>query len=205
MATDKLEVLNNALTHLGESNVTTDAENSAVRKLDASMDVVRKRVLRTYPFPFARARVSMTTVAAVTPYLEQFNYTHTKPADWLRTIEVSYNGDFERGRIVSYGSEGGALHSDHDAAWIWYVKDHSTYTEWDALFDDLLALELAEHCCLQVTDSKSLTQMKQDDLKSLRASAWAISSSDLEQQERPPGNFRGSRYGSNRRSGYAQF
>lgn len=205
MATDQLEVLNNALTHLGEKRVLNATETKGVRDLIASFDIVRKRLLRRFPFPFARTRAQMTTVAATGVHLEEFDYVHTKPTNWLRTLELSHDGDFEHGRILDYSDEGGMIYSDHDTAYIWYVIDHTVYTEWDPIFDDLMALELAEHCCLQITDSKSLNDLKQDDLRRLRATARAIASSDLEVQQRPMGKFRASRFGDTQNRNYSQF
>ncbi len=205
MATDKLEVLVNALIHLGEPRVTTVTETKSVRDLDYAWDIVRKRVLRKFPFPFARSRAKLTSAATIEPYSLEFDYSHSKPSDWLRTIDLSFSGDFDNNRIKDYLDENGLIYTDHEEVWIWQVYDHQDVTAWDAIFDDLMALELAEHCCQQITDSKTLNEMKQDELKRLRASAAAISSRDLEPQERPMGKFRQSRFGDSRNRGYEQF
>lgn len=205
MATDQLEILNNALTHLGERRVSSASEGKAVRDLSASFDIVRKETLRQYPFPFARSRVQLTAGVITAVYDTEFDYVFAKPSDWLKTVELSHNGDFENGRMSKYLDEGQNIYCDYDTAYMWYVKDHSTYSEWDAIFDNLMALELAQHCAFQITDSKSLSEIKMRELGLAQKRAYAVSARDLGPQKRPMGNFRKSRYGAGFNRSYAQF
>ena len=205
MATDQLEVLNNSLTHLGIKRVSGASENKAVRDLAASFDIVRKKLLRKYPFLFAREREALTAGTIETVYDEQYDYKYTKPTGWLKTIELSHNGDFKNGVITDFIDENGAIYTDHNTAYMWFVKDNSTYTEWDATFDDLMALELAQHCAMQVTDSRSLSVEKFEQLQFVRSEAFAISARDLSQEEKPMGDFRKSRYGAGNYRSYSQY
>ena len=195
MAANQLALIQSAMNFLGEPRPTTLTETSATRKLVADYDEARKEFLRSYEWPFAMNRAELSAVAVASPWDVEFSYAFEKPADWLRTSEMSVDGDFTRNPMVDWRDEQNTIFSnDGDAAFMLYVQDVSDTTRFTADFDSAFALHLAVRSCQSVSQSRVLTQQLSDAMRGREAQARFSAARDQRPKARPSGSFRRSRH-----------
>lgn len=181
--TSGVDICNLALDHLKEApitsieNPTTPTESLCSRWYDHT----RKVVLRKHVWNFAIKRVKLAKLseAPAFEYSSQFQL----PNDFVRLISIGEhtpqkNYQLEDNKILV--NELVSLTSD-DSLPLKYIYDYQQVSKMDALFIDILSIELAIRLSYSITGSKSKGESLFTILKDLAPEAYAIDG-----QERPP-------------------
>jgi hypothetical protein len=140
-----VEICNLALDLLRHSERVTSIEDpeSDTEGLAARWyDVTREALLRSYPWNFARARkvLSRNAVAPDFGYPDAYNL----PSDYLQLLFIGDN--YLEQELTDFAVEGGQILVDNSGATslnIGYVRNMTNVPQFDPLFKNLLALELA--------------------------------------------------------------
>lgn len=150
MATTKEELVNMALTLLGEEPITDILEdNKPARFANAHFDNVRREVLRSSNWTVATKRASLS--ASATGPVWGFTFNYTLPADFLKLIGTSEPQ--ERYRI-----EGIEIATDLSPMEIRYVFDLTDISRMDSLLQSAIAAKLAWDMAVPITSSRELMQ-----------------------------------------------
>lgn len=154
MASSKVEIANLALQKLGAkriSSFTQDHPNA--RSVSFAYDFIREKELRAYRWGFAIRRESIAADASQTEWGSHYRYT--LPNDYLYLLlddETVHAVDW---RIES-ATDGVFIITDDTAPLnIRYVADIDDPNYYDALFVEVMACSLADHCCEEITGSAS--------------------------------------------------
>lgn len=178
----------------GTVNDINNPQNATESLLHRWYNVTRLKVLREHPWNFASKRIALSPTGTV----PAFGYTQEfqLPVDFVRLncivnsnsqIVHSANYEIENGKIL-YNSENAVLR-------LKYVYNMTNVTQMDALFVDLLAVELALAIAYKVTSSNSDVER----LEALRKNK-AMMARAVDGQERPPQVIQNSRLLAARRS-----
>lgn len=151
MALTETAICNMALRTVGAKRITTlSAGNAAPEAVECLTwyEYVRDALLRSYDWPFARARAQLVVVTAGSPPAEvtpAFEYDHqfALPTDFLR-VRNYYDTDsgYENAR-KEWVLEGGVVLTNYSSVYLRYLKKVTDPTQFDTLFVELLALRLA--------------------------------------------------------------
>lgn len=181
--TTKVHICNLAMDHLGQSaNVTNidTPETEEEIKCARWYDTTRRALLRAHPWTFARARaqLSLNSNAPVFGYADAYNL----PNDYIRLNFIGADDvmDYKQayaleGKQLLLNNSGGASIN------IGYTKDETNVVKFDALFIDLLSVEMAWRMAYAFTLKPSVKKQLKETLQDLRLEAKAVNS-----QERPP-------------------
>jgi len=169
-ATARQAVVETALLHLGERN--TDTTSFSYMAADERLPFIRDRLLETVRWNFASALgfFAEGTRDADLPGGYGFPYAFDLPADFLRMLGVhdphealqNYGiGTSVVWKVVGEAvlaterqrNEGGAY-----GLWCWYVRREEDARKWDALFRELVTLELAQAIAFRVTTNPGAVQ-----------------------------------------------
>ena len=113
-------------------------------------------------------------VAAKAP-LNQFRFKFALPSDFIRIHTVADNTSVQLA-ADEYLIEGLFLLTDYSTVRLRYVKNVTTTTQFDALFDEALAAYLAEKICYKITGSEALTGNLKQTLKDIMTRARYVDS-----------------------------
>lgn len=152
MALSKTQIANRALYKVGEarvSNVDTD-DSIAAEVISDVWDSVRDSLVAQYPWNFAIARASIAVDATAPAW--GYNKRYTLPSDFLSLLEIKNTPDYkiESGYILT--DEGSPLK-------IRYIKKVTTVGDFDTLFAEALACELAVQISERLTQSNTKKQI----------------------------------------------
>jgi hypothetical protein len=199
-----VDICNLALARLGQTERVTSLE-APVGKLAnlaaLQYPVTRRRLLRgPRIYSFAKAQAQLTEDATVTP-LFGFATAFRLPNDCLRVLTL---GDINEGdpQLQSrYDIRGRHIFTDEtdedDTLNLTYIKDETLVGMWDALFVNLIKLELANDISGGVVGLKpSVITNLQNELRDVRLEAGAVSG-----QENPPKVIDRSKWVNGRRLG----
>lgn len=186
--TSSTDICNLALDLLSVGNVT-DIENptNSTEELCARWyDQTRRKLLREHPWNFATKRA--TLAASSTAPAFGFNKAFPVPADFVRLCTI-HDNSFEREVVAGhnhYQFEGGEIlisntFGDSNALNIRYVYDIKTVSQFDPLFVDLLAHDLALALAYKGTETNSNVERINQLMRARGQIARAIDG-----QERPP-------------------
>ena len=141
-------------------------------------DPVRREVLRSNPWRFARAQVNLA--ASATAPLFDWTNAYPLPADFIRM----YNESSDQNDQPNFQVFGPTIFSnDGPPLGIVYIQDVQDPTRFDALFAKLLALELALVLCKPLTQSDELLAQVEAQVKDARAAAWLATSQEASPRE----------------------
>lgn len=161
--------------------------------------MTRRRLLRgPRVYNFAKQYANLTADAAVTPAFG-FGTAYKLPNDFLRLLglgDVTINDDVD---AALYDVVGRHIYTDEgndDSLPIYYIKDETVVGKWDAIFVNLMRLELAMDVAFAFTLKPSLVKTLDDELKDVRLEAGAVAG-----QEKPPRRITRSKYVDGRRLG----
>lgn len=154
---DRLQILNSALTKLGQEEQLDDpdADTRAALSLNANWDAIRDLVLRAHLWNFAidPAGVTLVADASYAPgELADHQYRYKLPADFIRLDLQRLRPSRLRtqirtgGRKWIYGPEASGIH-------VQYVRRVEEVGEWDPHFAEAFAARLAAQCCERITGS----------------------------------------------------
>jgi hypothetical protein len=185
----KITIINRALSHLKQRNITSLTEASEqARKALQFYDQVRKTCLRSCDWRFARVQVALTLLGDINTALEnptdlskqdvvdQFNYLYAYPADCVRLVKV-YNqlysifpepygdrhvasGAYAKHEIMrSPISKIMAIACNLELAKCHYTMNVTDESQFDDMFNDAMAWALADDLCMPLTADKELQQI----------------------------------------------
>ncbi len=144
-----VSICNSALVALGEDLITALTDNTKRAILcNLRYDPVRRAALRSHPWNFAKAQANLA--ASTTDPLFDYDWAYPLPADFIRFWDES-SDDNDEPELEIYGNQ--VLTDDAPPLGIIYVQDVQDPTRFDALFVQLLALELAFDLCEPLTQS----------------------------------------------------
>lgn len=207
-ATSKSDICNLALDLLLQTNEETvtniESPNTETEVICARWyDVARRATLRKGVWNFALKRTTLTAdaTAPLFGYTRAFNL----PVDLLRTISIQNTQTINLFPLEDFEIENGQILLDADETAtlnLRYIFDQTAVTKFDALFVEVMALELALRMAYKFTSSGTRVQQIETILRDRMAGAKAIDG-----QERPPRRIeisrskqRRRRLGSNQRS-----
>lgn len=167
MAATIVEIVNMALTRLGESRIVSMADNTKpAREADAIYGTTKDSLLAGYNWSFAKTRAILT--ASVTPPAFEYSLAYNLPADCLRVLFV---GDYYAGIDMTdargaptelFTIEGRQILTDMGTMTppstdnkmnIKYVKKEDDVTKFSANFTSALVAKLAEILAEPLTQS----------------------------------------------------
>jgi len=86
--TDKVNIVNNALSLIGASSITSFEENTAnARRVKTIYDTSRKALLRLHPFQCSIKRIKLSPLAEVPVF--GYSYQYQLPDDLIRIINAN--------------------------------------------------------------------------------------------------------------------
>ena len=147
--------------------------------------VIRRKLLRgPRVFNFAKEYVQITVDAIVTPAFG-FSSAFRLPNDFLRFLTLGDIDDKDPQLTSLYKIRGLHIFTDEtdedDTLNLSYIRDVTLVGLWDALFVDLMRLELAKALAGPLTLKASLVKDLDAELRDVRLEAGAVSA-----QENPP-------------------
>jgi len=181
-------VCNSALTKLGAARINSRSDGSKnARACDSAFDRVRDMALRKHPWNFAITRAQLA--ADVTAPLFDYAASYTIPSDCLRILPPNdYRLDWHREGDAILTNQGAPLN-------LRYVKRVTDVNAMDALFQEVLAYELAEDLCELITQSNTQLQLLHEGKKELLAEAKRTNAIEQVSQELPEDDWIAVRYG----------
>lgn len=161
--------------------------------------MTRRRLLRgPRIYNFAKAYATIAGDDQVTPTFG-FAYSYGLPNDFLRLLglgDVTVNDDLSAFEYDVVGRHIFTGEGDGESLNIYYIKDETVVGKWDAIFVNLMRLELAMDVAYAFTLKPSLLKQLDDELKDVRLEAGAVAG-----QEKPPRRLSRSKYVDGRRLG----
>lgn len=145
-----VSIVNNALSKIGESNITALDENSnQARAANTIYEQIRDAVIRGHRWNFAQKRVQLAKLTTVPAF--GFANEFQLPTDLLRVIRMSETD-------LIFSVEGRKLLTDEDEARIIYIARIIDPNEFDALFVEALSARLAAELAVTLTESRTLSE-----------------------------------------------
>lgn len=167
MASSVVELVNNALVELGETDLITDiAENTKAAILaNQKYEAVRDAVLRAYPWNCAIERVVLAPASPSPIY--NWTYRALLPPDCLRVLGLEEEAD-------QWEIEGRYLNSHTDVMRIKYIKKITDVTVMDALLAEAISSRLAHALSYGLTQSSSMREAMWENYRSKLREARSI-------------------------------
>jgi hypothetical protein len=172
MPVTEVSICSNALIRLGDKPIAsfTESDVRATRCANLWPDV-RDDILRAKPWTCAKKRVLLA------PLTEgpAFGYTKAfqKPSDWLRTIQVGYDGDG-----TTFADESGQILADLDVLPLTYIWRNENPATWDAALVNVMTIAMAAQLAYAVTQSASVQANQMQLLEQALRRAGALSGQD---------------------------
>lgn len=173
MTVSAVSICSNALLRLGDKPIAsfTESDVRATRCANLWPDV-RDDILRAKPWTCARKRVLLAPLADSTPAFG-YAYAFQKPADWLRTIQVGYNGE-----VTDFADESGQILANVTALPLIYTWRNENPALWDAALVNVMTAAMCAQLAYPVTQSASVESNKLAILEQALRRAGALSGQD---------------------------
>lgn len=171
MPATQVSICNLALQLVGAKRIAAIDEGSEqARACELLYEPTRQELLRTHFWRFARARASIT--ASVTDPAWGYDKAFDRPADCLQVWAIDTGGYSTRG--VRWTVEGGSIYANTEGPLkILYSKDVTDEAEFDVLFVQLFAHQLAVYLCDPLTQDNTKSQLLSQSLGRIYANATA--------------------------------
>lgn len=193
--TTEVEICNLALARLGQTVFVESLDDPQSKNEDLCAlhyPMTRRRLLRgPRVYNFAKKLDTLTVSSLVVPAFG-FSSAYKLPNDYLRLLtsgEIPVNGpippdnyDVVDGHIYTDSGDGSTLN-------LYYIFDQTVVAKWDAIFVNLMRLELARDMAYALTLKPSLVSALDDELRDVRLEAGAVAG-----QEKPPVRITRSKY-----------
>lgn len=168
MAASEVSLANRALQILGVSqgieSLAQDHPNA--RSMSRVLEPRRQAMLRKYRWTFAIKRASVAADGTQTAWGSLNRYS--KPNDFLRLLR---DKDVPNRREDWKIEERYIITADASPLEFRYIADITDPTQWDSLFFEALAHDMAHESCKEVTGSTGAKQDIKDDLKTILSEA----------------------------------
>ena len=156
-----LEIVNLALSRLGESPIASLEEQSpAAVAAKQQYDPARRAALRSYNWIFSLRRKVLTRLAV--PVDGIYKYTYQLPADCLRPVRLIGESDRvppDEGGATGFEPIGNRqICCDEERAYLEYVADITDPTLFDDLFVESLSYRLAAGLAMPITGDQNQWQ-----------------------------------------------
>lgn len=186
VASSPLDICNLALDHLNQDpiNSITDPVSKTEKLLSRWYDNVRKRVLRMHTWNFAIKTLTISPNALGDPL--DWTHEYVLPSDYIRLVSIgdklmpTKHYDVQAGRLL-INAEGPLRFR--------YVFDNQNVEQYDPLFVEYFAGELALAVSFALSANLGLKNNIAEMLRELRQSAFSVDG-----QERPPRRRETSRF-----------
>ncbi|MEC5164061.1 hypothetical protein [Janthinobacterium sp. CG_S6] len=187
MATS-VSICSNALVMLGGKPFASfDEPKDNVRTAAVLYASVRDDVLRLHSWNCATKRELLAPL--VTPPVFDFTQQFSLPGDWIRTLQVGYEGD-----PIPYRSEGQRILASVTVLPLVYVYRNDIEATWSANLIHVVELAMAAKMAYSVTASASLRDSLRDEYARELKVAKAIDGQDDPPEEFMSGTFVESRF-----------
>lgn len=157
MIADITEAVNLALSSLGEpplTDVTTDTGTTAI-ECRRWIDIVRRRELMAFDWPFAIRRVDISPEVNPANIVDGWTSSYTLPSDVLRFFPITDSGEIY-GNPIDHQIENGFILVDQSSDLrIRYIADVDTPAQWSANFVEVFIASFA------VTLAENITGLSQ--------------------------------------------
>lgn len=158
MATSEVDICNDALIQCGADRITSISGSGlgkSARLCAEQYPRARDQLLVAHPWNFAMTKVELTELSDLPSGYENlvniFPYAFTKPADCLRVWGIDDdNADWE--------VQGGYVFGEYTPLNLTYIRKITNTAEFSAMFDKVLALELAVKIVYALTQSATALQ-----------------------------------------------
>ena len=196
--TTKLLLYNAALTHLAARKLASLSESRKSRRvLDSIWDNgFIKRILEKGQWNFAVRTFESTYDPDVTPAFG-YQYGHEKPSDWVRTIGVSANENFNP-PFNDYEDERNYWFSNFDLLYFRIISTDQFYggdlSLWPQSVTEYAELELAQLACKAITDSDVAVDELRKRAEKIRREAKAVDGMNGPTKFPPMGSWARSRH-----------
>lgn len=196
MASSTTEIVNRALTKLGEQRIAALTDDTAAgRTMSSLFEQVRDAELRRNRWSFAVKRESLVPLATAPAWGYQYEYP--LPADFLSLIQVGqyYLRSFTKSK-GPWAVEQNAVRTDMAAPLlIRYVSRVTNSGLFDPLFVEALACKLAFEACETITQSGAKKEMASKEYKGALSEASRCNAIENPPDEFPRGSWLEAREG----------
>jgi len=180
VAISNVSLANRALQILGVStgleSLTQDHPNA--RSMNRALEPRRRALIRKHRWGFAISRASVAADGDQTLFGSLNRYS--LPNDFLRLLRdvdaPDYRKDWKREGQFIITADGSPLEFR-------YIADIADPTQWDSLFYEALAHDMAHETCKEITGSTSQKAAIKDDLATVLAEAKQAGSYEEDPQE----------------------
>lgn len=196
---DKLGLYNGALRECGQRKLASLTEDTPPRYyLDDVWDGGGvDHCLQQGLWNFAIRTVRFDYEAAIEP---EFGYSHAfaKPADFLRLVQISSNGEFNP-PLNQYEDERGYWWANYDQLFVRYVSNDEIYggdlALWTPAFSKFAELYFASEIALRLTSASVNIEKLEKRLKDARTEARSLDAQEEPTRFPPTGAWTQSRFG----------
>ena len=167
MAGSVVELVNNALVELGETDLITDITENTKAAILANQKYtsVRDAVLRAYPWNCAIKRDVLAPASPSPVY--NWTYRALLPADCLRVLGLEENSD-------EWEIEGRYLNCNTNVMYVKYIQKITDVTQMDALLAEAISSRLAHALAYGLTQSSSMREAMWENYKAKLREARSI-------------------------------
>lgn len=150
MAT-KLEIINTALSYLGNVQVNTlDISNPVIQAMSTIYDTMKPDELAGHPWHFALTWKTLDQDPA-TPDDPRFNFAYYLPVDYVQAWNTYPAGNYE---IITEKT----IYSNINPPWKWLYVANVDEGLYPSYFSKLMALSLAAESAMLVTENTQIAQ-----------------------------------------------
>lgn len=198
MATSALGIYNKALRYIGERRLASLVETREPRyALDDEFPDTVLYALEDGYWTFATRAAEVYAETSLTPFFG-FAFAFAKPADWLRTYQVSLSPFFDM-LLNDYKDESGFWYAQFNPIFVKFISNDPTYGLnvglWPQAFSEYVAGLLASRISYRLTQKRDLSQDLMKVVAKLRDDALAKDAMNNGPDSRPIGSWVRSRRG----------
>lgn len=153
----QIDIINLALTRLGQSSVTSLTEGSTEAAAAAKVwDAALRAALQEFRWGFNTRRCALP-LKAEKPVGAAYAYAYGAPADLAQPYEI-FQEDVTRDRPIPFLYEGGLIYTDQPSAVLVYGAVEESAASFPPQFCDALAWRLASELAAPLTNKTSLME-----------------------------------------------
>ena len=161
MASSEVEIANSALDWVGAKAISSiDQQTESARLCKRNIPLARQALIRQYRWNFAFKRETLGSTGVDPEF--GFSYQFQKPTDLLHLVGVwdEYRPDHEYTTgCIPHRVEGDKILANYDPLYIFYSRDVEDVSKWDALFSDLMGMDLAIRIGYRLTSGNARTRL----------------------------------------------